>query len=86
MNKPYRNKGKSGRRRSGRSEENIAAVRELLEQNPHVSSRLNPIAVLQPTFNRITRLDLRWHPYRMHVRHKLLQYDWPHRPHSTSTD
>ena len=72
-----RNKGNSGRRRSGRSEENIAAVRELLQHNPHVSSRRNPIAVSQPTFNRITRLDLRWHPYRMHVRHKLLQNDWP---------
>ena len=71
-----RNKGNSGRRRSARSEENIAAVRELLEQDPHVSSRRNPIAVSQPTFNRITRLDLRWHPYRMHVRQELLQNDW----------
>ena len=70
-----RNKGNSGRRRSARSEENIAAVRELLEQDPHVSSRRNPIAVSQPTFNRITRLDLRWHPYRMHVRQELLQND-----------
>ena len=34
-----RNKGNSGRRRTGRSEENLAAVRELLEENPHVSSR-----------------------------------------------
>ena len=74
-----RNKGNSGRRRSARSEENIAAVRELLEQDPHVSSRRNPIAVSQPTFNRITRLDLRWHPYRMHVRQELLQNDWPRR-------
>ena len=74
-----RNKGNSGRRRSARSEENIAAVRELLEQDPHVSSRRNPIAVSQPTFNRIKRLDLRWHPYRMHVRQELLQNDWPRR-------
>lgn len=74
-----RNKGNSGRRRTGRSEGNIAAVRELLEQNPHVSSRRNPIAIPQATFNRITRLDLRWHPYRMHVRHELLENDWPRR-------
>ena len=72
-----RNKGNSGRRRTGRSEENIAAVRELLEENPHVSSRRNPVAVTQSTFNRITRLELRWHPYRMYVRHKLLDTDWP---------
>ena len=74
-----RNKGKSGRRRTGRSEENIAAVRELLEENPHVSSRRNPVAVTQSTFNRITRLELRWHPYRMYVRHELLDTDWPRR-------
>ena len=54
-----RNKGNSGRRRTGRSEENIAAVRELLEENPHVISRQNPVAVMQSTFNRITRLELR---------------------------
>ena len=53
-----RNKGKSGRRRTGRSEENIAAVRELLEENPHVSSRRNPVAVMQSTFNRITRAGI----------------------------
>ena len=75
-----RNKGNSGRRRTGRiSEENLAAVRELLEENPHVSSRRNPVAVTQSTFNRITRLDLPWHPYRMHVRHELLDTDWPRR-------
>ena len=74
-----RNKGKSGRRRTGRSEENIAAVRELLEENPHVGSRRNPVAVTQSTFNRITRLELRWHPYRMYVRHELIDTDWPRR-------
>ena len=46
-------RGNSGRRRTGRSEENIAAVRELLEENPHVSSRRNPVAVTQSTLNRI---------------------------------
>ena len=74
-----RNKGNSGRRRTGRSEENIAAVREVLEENPQVSSRQNPVAVTQSTFNRITRLELRWHPYRMYVRHELLDTDWPRR-------
>ena len=31
-----RNKGNSGRRKTGRSEENIQAVREQLQNNPHV--------------------------------------------------
>ena len=42
-----------------------------------MSSRRNPVPVTQSTFNRITRLELRWHPYRMHVRHELLDTDWP---------
>ena len=37
-----RNKGNSGRRRVARSEENVAAARNLLEENPHnVSPRRN---------------------------------------------
>ena len=36
-----RNKGNSGRRKTGRSEENIEAVALQLENNPHVSSRRN---------------------------------------------
>ena len=36
-------------------------------------------AVTRSTFNRITRLQLRWHPYRMHVRHEILDTDWPRR-------
>ncbi len=36
-----RNKGNSGRRQTGRSEENIEAVALQLENNPHVSSRRN---------------------------------------------
>ena len=43
LSETSRKKGNSGRRRAGRSEENIAAVRELLEENPHVSSRQNPV-------------------------------------------
>ena len=74
-----RNRGNSGRRRSERTEGNVAAVRELLEQNPRVSCRRNPTALSSATFNRITRLDLLWHPYRIHVRHELLETDCPRR-------
>lgn len=73
------NKGNSGRRRTTRSEENIADVRALLEENPHVSARHNPIQISRAGFNRITRLDIRWHPYRMHVRHQLLAADFARR-------
>jgi hypothetical protein len=53
------------------------ALRRLLEQNPRdVSARRNPVQVSSTAFNRITRLDLGWHPYRMHVRHELLPNDY----------
>ena len=74
------NKGNSGRRRTARSAENVAAVRALLEKNPrNVSARRNPTEITSASFNRITRLDLKWHPYRMHVRHALLATDLPRR-------
>ena len=74
------NKGNSGRRRTARIEQNIAAVRTLFEQNRcDVSARRNSAEISSSGFNRITRLDLRWHPYRMHVRHELLATDLPRR-------
>ena len=75
-----RNKSNSGRRRTARNEANIAAVRELLEETPRgVSARRNAVAVSKSSFNRITKLDIRWHLYRMHVRHELLPNDLPRR-------
>ena len=68
-----RNKGNSGRRRSGRSAENIGLVRNRLAEHPTgTSARRNGVGIPSATFNRITRLDLRQHPYCMHVRHELL--------------
>jgi hypothetical protein len=50
-----RNKNNSGRPRTARSQQNIAAVRRLLEQNPRdVSARRNPVQVSSTAFNRIT--------------------------------
>ena len=75
-----RNKGNSGRRRVARSEENVAAVRNLLEENPeNVSARRNGLGISRSSFNRITKFELRWHPYRIHIRHSLLQTDFPRR-------
>ena len=72
-----RNKGNSGRRRIGRSEANIEAVRQRLDEHPTgTSARRNGVALPHATFNRITRLDLKLHPYRMHIRHQLLPQDY----------
>jgi hypothetical protein len=39
------NKGNSGRRRTIQTAQNIDAVRDLLQQNPHVTARRNPIPI-----------------------------------------
>ena len=76
-----RNKGNSGRRRSGRSAENIELVRNRLAEHPTgTSARRNGVGIPSATFNRITRLDLRQHPYCMRVRHELLPRDFQRRP------
>ncbi len=75
------NKGNSGTRRSIRTAENIEDVRNLLQQNPHVSARRNPLPISRTSFNQITRLEIKWHPYRMHVRHELLAGDFARRLH-----
>ena len=65
-----------GRPRSARSPVNIDAVRRALENNPRISTRRNPIPdITRSSFNRITRLDLRWHPYVMERRHALRPED-----------
>ena len=75
-----RNKGNSGRRCTGRSEQNIAAVRQQLQQHPRgTSSTRKGLGLPSATFNRITRLDLHMHPYRVHIRHQLTERDFPRR-------
>ena len=74
-----RNRGNSGRKRTGRSQENIQAVRIQLQNNPHISVRRNAVGLPKSTFNRITRLDLRWHPYQICIRHELRDGDFARR-------
>ncbi len=70
------NRHGSGRPRTATSQRNINMVRTALQQNPHISSRRNPLHHLnQSAFNRITQLDLKWHPYQIQVRHQLEQRD-----------
>ena len=90
------NKGRSGRRRTGRSVANIEAVRNrLVEQQQAgegraqtISSRRNGLGMPSATFNRITRVDLHFHPYQMIKRHELLPGDQQRRlrnPHDSWT-
>lgn len=69
------NKGRSGRKRSMRSAENIELVRHGLEDNPRISCRKNGLGIDRNTFHRIVKNDLKWHPYKIHLRHQLLPND-----------
>ena len=73
------NRGRSGRKKTARSDANIAAVRMLLDENPNVSGRRNPLQLSQVTFQRICKFDLKWHPYKIVKRHQLLPADFPRR-------
>ena len=73
------NKGHSGRRITARTPQNIQVVRDALNANPNVSTRRNGVPVSRRTFQRIVQHDLKWHPYRIHVRHELKQTDFPKR-------
>jgi len=70
------NKGRSGRIRTTRTQENINQVRELLQEQPRViSCRRNPIGLPKTSFNEITTKDLKWHPYKIHIVQKLERDD-----------
>ena len=71
------NVGRSGCTRSARSAANVAAVRNVLEthEDGTISSRRNGLGLPHSTFNRITRLDLDFHPYQMIKWHELLPGD-----------
>ena len=71
-----RNKVNSGRSRTGLSEANIEAAKQRLAEHPTgTSGRRNDVGLTSATFNKITRLDLIMHPYRMQIRHQLLPRD-----------
>ena len=58
------NKGRSGRKRTVRCQENIDIVQEALENNPRgISCRKNGLNLPSATFNRIVSKDLNWHPW-----------------------
>ncbi|KAF2345963.1 Protein of unknown function DUF4817 [Trinorchestia longiramus] len=73
------NKGRPGRKRTGRSEENVRIVQGALTENPQISARKSGLDVTKSIFNRIITWDLKWHPYKMHARNEFLDNDLPRR-------
>ena len=75
-----RNPKNSGRKRTGRSQDNIDAVQEELINNPDdITCRINNLGLRSATFNRIVRIDLKWHLYKIQRRHQLLAADYQRR-------
>ena len=68
------NKDRSGRRRTERTQKNINLLKEKLIEDPRISVRKNGLDISKSTFNRITKNDLKQHPYKMHVRKESKNY------------
>ena len=68
------------RLRARRSDEDIAAVQEHFEDDPHTSTRRASLALNMSgtTLQRILK-DLKWHPYKVHVVQDLSEEDFASR-------
>ena len=75
------NKNRSGRKNTARTPENINLVLEHLLEDPKKSARRNGLDLSNYTFQRLVKCELEWYPYKMRVRHELLQADYPRRLH-----
>lgn len=74
------NKNRSGRRRTVRTAENVERVRTMLDERPNeVSCRRNHVGMSKTTFNRVTRENLKWHPYKIHLVQQLQPGDYGRR-------
>jgi hypothetical protein len=74
-----RNKGNSGRKRTQRIHENIAAVRTIITDDPNSSVRRNGSGLSKSTYQIILKSDLKLHPYKMQIKHQLLETDYARR-------
>lgn len=72
-------KGRSGRRKSARTIRNIQLVQNAVLHNEKITCRRNPLLISKTSFNRIMRLDLKYHPYKVHKRHQLQNRDYGRR-------
>ncbi len=71
-----RNMGNSGWPRTVRTPQNIPAVHQEIAQNRQVSAHRNNLPhISKASFNRITKYDLKYHPYRIQQCHALLRKD-----------
>ena len=66
--------GRSSRRRTERTRENINLLQEKLIEDPRISARRNRLDIYKITFIRITKRDLKWHPNKMNVRKERKNY------------
>ncbi|KAF2355920.1 Protein of unknown function DUF4817 [Trinorchestia longiramus] len=73
------NKGCSGRRKTVRTEENSEMVRTIIQENETVSCRKNNSQLSKSSFNRIVKRHLKWHPYKINLRHQLTDNDYVRR-------
>ena len=81
------NKGRSGHQKTASNAANIEAVRNAIEEaneelipgGMRITCRRNGLGLSSATFNRITSLDFRFHPYQMIKRHQLFPGDYPRR-------
>ena len=69
------NKGRSSRRRTARTVENIELVRQSLMQNGQRSGRRNGLALSRTMFQRIVKIDIKFNPYVIILRQKLREGD-----------
>ena len=63
----YLNKDRSGRRRTERTQESINLLQEKLIEDPRISIKKNGLDISKSTLNRITKRDLKYHLYKIHV-------------------
>ena len=75
------NKNRTGCKNTARTRENINLVLEPLLEDPKNSARKNGLDLSKDTFQRLVKYELEWYPYKMRVRHELLQADYPRRLH-----
>ena len=71
----------TGRPRSVRTPENVAAVREAVERSPSRSAvkHASALCLSDRSVRRILHADLKFHPYKMMIVQELSERDWENR-------
>ena len=68
------NKDRAGRRRTEHTQEIINLLLEKLVEATRILARKNDLNINKSRFKRITKRDLKWHPYKMLVRKERKNY------------